>query len=574
MTTVAETYGLATGYAKGTGATDSAGNYAALAGGKTFGITDGCCSYFSIPSNNPTIIDRLEAGGWTWKAYAEDGTSSGTCSFNPGNAVTGLGRGADHFGFLHFASLGTPARCTNFVSTASSSDSEFLSALSDYTTAPNYLWLTPNDCNNMHSNSHCTNGCTTSSSSICITDGDNYLSNLIPQILSSSAFLNRRAALFVVFDEDSGGAGAPDIYASFSGPVVKAGYATSTSFTHYSYLKMLESNWGLQCLVIGNDCRSDLADMSEFFYQFNGNFGSCNVTWSCGNTVGLSGTTATIDSQMFHSNLFATGVGDSTHLQLATTRLGTFPPTGQCPHTTPAPSSYLTGAQVSAIFDPFLLPSNFASGQYYIFLALYYYLPDNPSGTQGTNSSIGTRTYQWLDTQVRIQNINGTFRNVGNNEVYDPCNAFGWDNVTIGSASVHTFNALVGNVANQCQNALKYWQISPSTTCRLAGIEIGVKGYRFSGLSPVLSVLWPNQARFTACHAFNGDYDESARIDIVDVGHIAIVYGSSVGTPKTPTSAKYDVNADIAGPSTSPMQDGSINILDIAKAALYFGLVC
>ena len=215
----------------GTTSHPSEGNYISLIGGDNFGHTnDGYCCW---GINAPNIVDRMESAGLTWKAFAEDASGSGTCSFNPP-------RGADHFAFLTFADMNTPARCANLLTTTSSSDTEFLNSLNSATPA-NFIWLTPNDCNNMHD---------------CgIAAGDSYLSKLVPQILSSKEFTTTKATLLIVFDEgytgcsNTGGTGEC-VYASFSGPVAKKGLQLSPpGASHYSYLSTIEAAWGLASLT-------------------------------------------------------------------------------------------------------------------------------------------------------------------------------------------------------------------------------------------------------------------------------------------------------------------------------------
>src|SRR5207249_7313981 len=110
--------------------------------------------------------------------------------------------------------------------------------------APNYMWFTPNDCNNMHS-------CDESI-------GDTYMSILVPKILESTIFRTTRAALFVTFDE---GYGFPT-YAVWAGPGAKTAYVSSYSYTHYSVLATIESNWNLSPLT-SND--RDAPHRGEFF---------------------------------------------------------------------------------------------------------------------------------------------------------------------------------------------------------------------------------------------------------------------------------------------------------------------
>ncbi len=247
----ANQYTLSTGYS----AVDhpSEPNYIALIGGSTNGISgDGVCCYTIHASN---LVDRLESAGLTWRAFAEDSSSPGTCSFRPP-------RDGDHFPFIDYADMETASRCANFASTSSPDDSEFISYLNSDSPA-NYVWLTPNDDDNSHNSP--------------IATGDAYLAALVPQILSSNLFNTRRAALFIVYDEGEdvscSSGGADCIYASWSGPVAKRGFTSSNPYTHYSYVHTVEDNWELPTLT-SND--ADAPVMAEFFTDnASGPSGSC-----------------------------------------------------------------------------------------------------------------------------------------------------------------------------------------------------------------------------------------------------------------------------------------------------------
>ena len=242
LTSLAQSNGFNTHYT-GVGH-PSEPNYVALFGGSKFGYTsDGYCC-FQLSSSN--LVDRLEAAGLTWKAFAEDASGSGTCSFTPPRA-------GDHYPFIDFSDMKTSARCGNMLTTTSPLDPEFLAAINS-ATLPNYVWLTPNDSDNMHSSS--------------ITIGDSYLAALVPLILSSRMFTTQKAALFIVFDEGNdfcptGNSSSSDcVVAEWSGPAVKRAYNSTTSYNHYSYLSTLEANWNLASLT-ANDASAP--PMTEFF---------------------------------------------------------------------------------------------------------------------------------------------------------------------------------------------------------------------------------------------------------------------------------------------------------------------
>lgn len=232
-------------------------NYIALLGGDTHGVVaDGVCCYTLAGVN---LIDRVETAGLSWSAWAEDATGSGTCSFTPP-------RNGDHFPFKVFSDMNTTSRCNHFFTTASpasptgTGDNEFVSSLTS--TASNFVWLTPTDCDNGHDS--CGIPCGPSNSGGgCVGGGDAYLSRLVPRILSSPLFRDpaNKAALFIVYDE--GGSSAPHdfVYGTWAGTPVKPNYAGVGSYSHYSWSKTIETYWGLACM--SNDCNAN--PMTDFF---------------------------------------------------------------------------------------------------------------------------------------------------------------------------------------------------------------------------------------------------------------------------------------------------------------------
>ena len=218
----------------------SEGNYVQLIGGDDYGFT-GDCGYCPGRTSALNIIDRIEASGRTWDAWYEGGSGSGTCSANPP-------RGGDHYAFITFTDIQTnTARCSHLLSTTPSTDTQFLAELNSAAPA-NYIWLTPNDSNNCHD----------TAMSFC----DNYLKTLVPKILSSTLFTTKKAALWIQYDEGNDSYPHDFIYGSWSGPVVKTGFVGTGSYSHYSYLKTIETVWGLSSLT-SNDANA--APMTEFF---------------------------------------------------------------------------------------------------------------------------------------------------------------------------------------------------------------------------------------------------------------------------------------------------------------------
>jgi PKD repeat protein len=249
---------LANGYAIGTQYLGinhfSEANYRALLGGDTFGCSNSGCP----PVSNPNLVDRLESAGLTWKGYMENQTLASGCDTTYHEPYT-----PEHNPFVGFTDiLNNPARCSNVVlanpNNCALTDCALVNDLNS-ASAPNLMWLTPNNCNNMHG---FTGICPSS-----IPTGDNYLKSLVPNIMSSQTFTTQRSALFVVFDEGNGycplnGSSEDCVYAVWTGPLAKTSYATSNLYNHYSWTRTVEANWNLASLT-SNDANAKV--MTEFF---------------------------------------------------------------------------------------------------------------------------------------------------------------------------------------------------------------------------------------------------------------------------------------------------------------------
>src|SRR5256886_4996933 len=280
MTQLADAFGFSTGWTSTTN--PSQPNYIALIGGSTFGVSgDG-----NHPSlNHPTIVDLLENAGKTWKAFAEDESGTG-CGRNPP-------RGEDHFPFLSFTTItGNSSRCANLLP---GSGAEVISA---FNAGTNFIWLTPNDCNNMHSCS--------------VAQGDAWIASWVPALLAAMA--GKKAALLLTFDE--GDASPPYVFTAFIGTAANLAHKSSAEYTHYSFAKLLEDVWGG-----GNLGQNDVTAPSpvEFFQPGGPDFGiSANPTSvsfgtgkSASATISLSSTGGFADSINLTAASVPTGITTS-----------------------------------------------------------------------------------------------------------------------------------------------------------------------------------------------------------------------------------------------------------------------
>ena len=222
VNSLAARYGVATNYyAVGR---PSLPNYLALTGATTFGTTTDCTDCF-VPAPN-IAVDRVEASGRTWKAYME--SMPGPCFV--GDSYPYMQK---HDPFFYYDDIRTnPAECARVVPyTSLSSD------LASAATTPNFVWVTPNMCDDTHD---------------CpVATGDQWLSQNIPLILSSPAFTTQSSALFLTWDEgdDSSPNQVPMLVVSRQVP---AGFRSSLPATHYSLLKTIEAAWDLAPLGVAD----------------------------------------------------------------------------------------------------------------------------------------------------------------------------------------------------------------------------------------------------------------------------------------------------------------------------------
>ncbi len=227
-------YALATNYSAV--AHPSLPNYLALTSGSTDGITTDC----NPPSagcevNVKNIADEIQSSGRTWKEYAES-MPSNCYAYNSGLYAT------KHNPFLYYSDIiNNPSRCQSHVVPFS----QMAIDLRSVQTTPNYAFITPNLCNDMHNCS--------------IATGDAWLAQNVPTILQSKAFTTQNSLLVITWDE--GYVGDNHVAAVLAGSAIKNGYSSASPYTHYSILRTIEASWGLSPLT-NND--SSAPSMSTF----------------------------------------------------------------------------------------------------------------------------------------------------------------------------------------------------------------------------------------------------------------------------------------------------------------------
>jgi len=245
----ASTYGLATDY-HGV-SHPSQPNYIAATSGGLNGVFNDSDITISVPN----IVDQIEASGRTWKGYMQ---SLSLCATKLDNLCGNALYERKHNPFVSFADVqSNPARMASIV------DLSQLNTDLAAGTVPDYVWISPDQCNDMHGRvGPASDACSFSHTQGLISTGDAFLSTTVRAIMSSSAW-NGNSAIFVTWDETDfpfvdvsgccdavpGGGHVVTLVISHSDHPART---SSVSYNHYSLLRTVQDGWHLGCL--GSTC--------------------------------------------------------------------------------------------------------------------------------------------------------------------------------------------------------------------------------------------------------------------------------------------------------------------------------
>jgi len=291
-------------------------NYvAAISGSNWFVQNDNPANRF----DHTNLVDQLEANGLTWGAYMESMPSAGYLGDFAPVLPTGTVQlyASKHNPFVLFNDIrSNPARLAH--------DKPYTALATDLqkeSTTPNFVWITPNQCHDMHGGvfvSVAPDGsdgtpCPFGSSKDDAFDAalkhkaDVFVKGAVMTIEGSQAWKSGHSAIFILTDEnDFTGNSATDGWESAAGccdsPILPAGYqfqnsaglpdgnvwaggqyggglipaiiitnkggqpagyVSHTPYNHYSLLATIEQEWGLGFLANASD-RAQVTPMTEF----------------------------------------------------------------------------------------------------------------------------------------------------------------------------------------------------------------------------------------------------------------------------------------------------------------------
>ena len=212
-------------------------NYLDLYGGDNYGITTDCLPSSSCHVNAVNLADNLEAKGLTWRGYME--TMPSPCYISNSGSYA-----PKHNPFVYFDDIRTnTTRCNSHDVPYTYLSSDLASAA----TTPNYVFITPNLCNDMHDCS--------------ISTGDTWLSSNLPPILNSPACTVDKCLLILTWDEDDNSSGN-HVLTVFAGSAAKTGgVASAVSYNHFSLLRTIENIFGLPTQTSNDAAASPMTDL-------------------------------------------------------------------------------------------------------------------------------------------------------------------------------------------------------------------------------------------------------------------------------------------------------------------------
>jgi hypothetical protein len=271
------------------------------------GAVDGTgCIY---PADTPTIANQLTNAGLNWGGYMDEmgldpSREASTCPV-PVVGQADNTEGAEttapydeyaerHDPFMYYDSITSDlSSCQQHVVNLNN----LTTALQSVSTTPNYVFITPDLCNDGHnSGSGCDNGTGQQGG---LSQVNTFLSAWVPKILSSPAY-QQNGLLLITFDEAATsdassccgeipgpgatnpggtGPGGGDVGAVMLSPFIKAGTVTQTAYNHYSMLGSIEDLFGLP--HIGYAQLPGETDFGSDIYT-NYDSSTCSAPFACG----------------------------------------------------------------------------------------------------------------------------------------------------------------------------------------------------------------------------------------------------------------------------------------------------
>ena len=257
---------LATTYASATNwfgvQHNSPNDYLDLLAGSNLGLPNG------KPYSTPTLVDELHSANIPWKAYMENIPSN---CYNGGSLSDGLyDPNHNPFHFFQNSTTASGGWCSNAnLSTEGVVPYPVggLRTALDAAGAPDFVYVVPNDCNEMHGDTNSGSTCANDSGGGLINKGDTWLLNNLPLVLSSNWYASG-GIVIITWDESADGDFSGGSYGNGGHVptlVISAnsqGHFT-TSGDHYATLRAIEEAYAVP--LLGNSSDPAFGDLTPAF---------------------------------------------------------------------------------------------------------------------------------------------------------------------------------------------------------------------------------------------------------------------------------------------------------------------
>ena len=220
-------------------------NYLWLEAGTNFGIYNDADPYANHQSSTKHLVTLLNNAHISWKSYQEN--ISGTACPLTGNSLYA----PKHNPMVFFDDITNSNDPNSPYCIAHVRPYTELAADLQQQTQARYNFITPNQCDDMHSTCAPTND--------SVKQGDTWLAQNLPAILNSAAYKSG-GIVFITWDEGEGGDG-PIGMIVLSPDAKGGGYSNTIHYTHSSTLRTLEEIFGVTPLLGDAAHAADLRDL-------------------------------------------------------------------------------------------------------------------------------------------------------------------------------------------------------------------------------------------------------------------------------------------------------------------------
>jgi hypothetical protein len=231
----------------------------------------------AAPFVGETIADQLVAVGKSWKSYQEslpasgvvDGVnlSDGIYSNLSDASITSSGNlqklyAVKHNPFAYFANVQEATDPNNSLNNvADFSGINGLYADLRAGEAPNFSFIAPNQCHDMHGIGNGSPLC--NSDATLVQMGDASIKQLVSAIKASRSWKEGKNAIIVMWDENDFSASPNQVVTIVDTNYGVKGVMSNQPYSHFSLLKTLDAGFGLPCL--NHACDSNVNLMSDMF---------------------------------------------------------------------------------------------------------------------------------------------------------------------------------------------------------------------------------------------------------------------------------------------------------------------